>query len=425
MKILVIGSGGREHALVWKIGASPLVSKIYCLPGSAGIAKTAECVALDPLDITQVADWAYQHRIDLTVVGPELPLTLGIVDEFQTRGLAIFGATKKAARIEGSKVFCKELLRKYNIPTADYRSFSEPQAAKDYVRQLTKPVVVKADGLAAGKGVIICKDNAAAEQAVTLIMEERAFGAAGERIIVEDCLVGDEASFLVFTDGETVLPMVSAQDHKPVYDGDQGPNTGGMGAYSPTPLVTPELTERIMQQVMLPTVKGLAREGCPYKGVLYAGIMLVDGKPYVLEFNARFGDPETQVILPLMDSDIVPVMQAVVAERLAEVNIKWKPGAAVCVTLASGGYPGSYQKGQVIKGLNKLQSMDNILLFHAGTNYKNGSWITNGGRVLGVVGYGLDIPAAIECAYKGVSNVNFEQMHCRTDIGKKAVNYLG
>ncbi len=424
MKILVIGSGGREHALVWKISMSPLVSKIYCLPGSAGIAEIAECVHLDPLEITQVADWAAKHQIDLTVVGPELPLTLGIVDEFQVRGLPIFGATKKAAQIEGSKVFCKELLHKYNIPTADYRIFSAPQAALNYVRRLSKAVVIKADGLAAGKGVIVCKDTASAEGAIALIMEDQAFGAAGERIIIEDCLVGDEASFLVFTDGETVLPMVSAQDHKTVYDGDQGPNTGGMGAYSPTPLVTPQLTEKIMQEVMLPAVEGMAQEGCPYRGVLYAGLMIVDGELYVLEFNARFGDPETQAILPLMDSDIVPVMQAVVDERLAEVDIKWKPGAAVCVALTSGGYPGSYQKGQIIQGLNKLQSMGDILLFHAGTNYKNGSWLTNGGRVLGVVGYGLDIPAAIKRAYEGVSNVNFEHMHCRTDIGKKAFNYL-
>jgi phosphoribosylamine--glycine ligase len=424
LKVLVIGSGGREHALVWKISQSPLVSKVYCLPGNAGIAQLAECVLGDPLDVVQVAAWANRHQIDLTVVGPELPLTLGITDEFSTRGLAIFGASKAAARIEGSKVYCKELLHKYHIPTAAYRIFSDPASAMDYVSQLSGPTVVKADGLAAGKGVIVCQDQSAARQAVKLIMEDRAFGAAGTQVVIEDCLVGEEVSFLAFTDGQTVLPMISSQDHKAVYDGDQGPNTGGMGAYSPTPLITSQMADRIMDEVMLPAVKGLAQEGHPYKGVLYAGLMIVDGNPYVLEFNARFGDPETQAILPLMDSDIVPIMQAVVNNRLNEVTLDWKPGAAVCITLASGGYPGNYHKGRIIHGLDAAQAEDDILLFHAGTDYKEGSWITNGGRVLGVVGCGPDIPAAIKRSYEGVSNINFEQMHYRTDIGKKALKYM-
>jgi phosphoribosylamine--glycine ligase len=388
------------------------------------MAEAAECVPLDPLDVAQVAAWAEKRQIDLTVVGPELPLTLGIVDEFQARGLPIFGADKTAARIEGSKVFCKELLRKYDIPTAAYHIFADPQEALDYVNRAPGPLVVKADGLAAGKGVIVCKDRSSARQAVRLIMEDRAFGAAGERVVVEDYLEGEEVSFLVFTDGKAVLPMVSAQDHKPVYDGDRGPNTGGMGAYSPTPLITSQLTRKIVDKVMLPTVRGLADEGCPYKGVLYAGLMIVNGEPYVLEFNARFGDPETQAILPLMDSDIIPVIKAVVDERVGEATLDWKPGAAVCVVLASGGYPGSYQKGRIIKGLDEARSRDGILLFHAGTDYNNGRWLTNGGRVLGVVGYGADIPAAIERAYEGVNCINFEHIHCRRDIGKKAFKYL-
>ncbi len=424
MKILVIGGGGREHALVWKINQSPLVSKIYCMPGNAGIADIAECVPGDVEDINKIADWAEKERIDLTVVGPELPLTHGIVDELKTRGLPIFGAGKKAAQIEGSKVFCKELLRKHNIPTADYRVFIDFKEALDYVNQWSGSVVVKADGLAAGKGVIVCKDKETARQAVKLIMEDRAFGLAGDRVIIEDCLKGEEASFLAFTDGKTVLPMVSAQDHKPVYDNDEGPNTGGMGAYSPTPLVTPQMIDKIMNEVMIPTVNGMLEEGCPYQGVLYAGLMMVDGELYVLEFNARFGDPEAQAILPLMDSDIVPVMQAVADERLEEVTLSWKPGAAVCVGLASGGYPGSYKKGEVIRGLDAAGSMEDIILFHAGTSNKNGSWITNGGRVLGVVGYGQNIPAAIERAYEGVSKISFDGMHFRTDIGKKALKYL-
>jgi phosphoribosylamine--glycine ligase len=424
LKVLVIGSGGREHALVWKICQSQLVSKTYCLPGNAGIAQLAECVPQDPLDITQVAAWAHRQHIDLTLVGPELPLALGIVDEFLARGLQVFGASKAAARIESSKVFCKMLLDKYKIPTPAYRVFSDVEAAQEFVSQLSGPVVVKADGLAAGKGVIVCRSRVEAAAAINLIMGRRAFGEAGKQIVVEDRVFGEEASFLAFTDGKTVLPMIASQDHKPAYDNDQGPNTGGMGAYSPAPLVTPGMIEQIMQKIMLPTIRGLAEEGCPYKGVLYAGLMIVNGEPYVLEFNARFGDPETQAILPLMSSDMVPVMQAVIENKLDQVKLEWKPGAAVCVTLASGGYPGDYQKGRIISGLEKLRNMEDILLFHAGTDHQDGLWLTNGGRVLGVVGYGSSIPAAIKRAYEGVRNIEFEQMHFRKDIGQKALKYL-
>ncbi len=420
MKILVIGGGGREHALVWKINQSPLVSKIYCLPGNAGIAQLAECISGEVTDIDYIANWAQEHKIDLTVIGPEIPLTLGLADELQRRGLAVFGPDKAAAQIEGSKIFCKKLLAKYNIPTADYRIFSKADDALSYIDGAKFPLVVKADGLAAGKGVIVCRDIGQAKAAVELIMRNKAFGSAGDQIIIEDCLIGEEASFLAFTDGKTVLPMISAQDHKAVYDNDQGPNTGGMGAYAQAVLVDKALKEKIINQVMVPAIEGLAKEGCPYKGVLYAGIMIVDGVPYVLEFNARFGDPETQAILPLLNSDIIPIMQAAADNRLDEVSLNWKQGSAGCVVMASGGYPGKYEKNQIIQGVAELSGQEDILLFHAGTVYKNGNWLTHGGRVLGVVGCDKNISSAIKKTYSGVERIKFDKMHYRTDIGKKS-----
>jgi len=420
LKVLVVGGGGREHTLVWKISRSPLVSKIYCAPGNTGIARLAECVPLAAGDIAGLADFAQAKGVDLTVVGPELSLTLGIADEFEQRGLAVFGVNKQAAQLEGSKVFMKNLLQKYNIPSAEYRVFEDAQAAKDYVAQKDGPLVVKADGLAAGKGVLICPDQAAALEAVAEVMERRAFGEAGARVVIEEYLEGEELSFLAFTDGKTVLPMVSAQDHKAVYDGDKGPNTGGMGAYSPAPLVDERLYERIMQGVMLPTVEALAAEGCNYRGVLYAGLMIVEGKPYVLEFNARFGDPETQVILPRLESDLIPVFLAVSRGELAGMELNWKQEAAVCVVLASGGYPGAYQKGKLIKGLDKLADEDNLLVFHAGTASQEDGVVTAGGRVLGVTALAGELPEAISLAYEGVRQLHFEGMYYRRDIGRKA-----
>ncbi len=421
MKILVIGGGGREHTLVWKISRSPLADKIYCAPGNPGIAQLAECVSIAVDDINDLADFAQAEGIGLTIVGPELPLTLGIADEFTKRGLEVFGVNKKAARLEGSKVFMKELLRKYNIPTAGYKVFEDPRAAKDFIRRKGAPLVVKADGLAAGKGVLLCFSVQEALDAVSEVMERKAFGDAGNQVIIEQYLEGEEISFLAFTDGKTVLPMVSAQDHKAVFDGDKGPNTGGMGAYSPAPLVDSRLYEKIMQRVMYPTVEALAAEGCDYRGVLYAGLMIIEGDPYVLEFNARFGDPETQVILPRLETDLVPVFLAVSRAELAGVGLEWKRESAVCVVLASGGYPGAYEKGRVISGLNAFDDKDNLLVFHAGTANREGSVVTSGGRVLGVTALAEELPQSINLAYEGVKQLNFEGMYYRRDIGNKAV----
>ena len=423
MKILIIGGGGREDALAWKISQSPLADRIYCMPGNGGIGQIAECVPGDPGKVAEVAEWAEKQGIGLTVVGPELPLTQGIVDEFSRRGMDIFGPNRAAAQIEGSKVFMKQLLKKYGIPTADFRIFDDPGQAKTYISGSGSSCVVKADGLAAGKGVYVCQDTAEANEAVTDIMERRIFGEAGDHVIVEECLVGEEASFLAFTDGQTVIPMIASQDHKRIYDGDRGPNTGGMGAYSPAGLVTPEMAQHIIAEIMQPTVRAMAQEGCPYKGVLYAGLMICHGKPYVLEFNARFGDPETQSILPLLETDLVEVMQAVIHKRLSQVQLEWRKGAAVCIVLASGGYPGDYQKGKLISGLDQAQGLKDVLVFHAGTVRKDGNYLTSGGRVLGVVGRGDDLPKAISAAYAGAGQICFEDMHYRRDIGQKGLKY--
>ncbi|MBI5788491.1 MAG: phosphoribosylamine--glycine ligase [Candidatus Schekmanbacteria bacterium] len=421
MKVLVIGSGGREHTLIWKIKKSPLVDKVYCAPGNAGIAQIAECIPLAVSDLSGLLDFACTKSIDLTVVGPELPLTLGIVDEFNRNGLKIFGVNKKSAQLEGSKVFMKELMSKYRIPTAGFRVFTDAQLAKDYVRQKGMPLVVKADGLAAGKGVVVCRKEAEARQAIDEIMERRVFGAAGDKLIIEDCLAGEEVSFLAFTDGKTVLPMVSAQDHKAIFDGDNGPNTGGMGAYSPAPLVDDNLYHKIMERVMLPTVKALAAEGYDYRGVLYAGLMIIGGEPYVLEFNARFGDPETQVIVPRLASDIVPVFQAVIEGKLAEIELNWRTEAAVCVVLAAGGYPGKYGKGDLIGGWDKFDNSGDLLLFHAGTANREGGIVSAGGRVLGITALHHDLKQAIASTYTGIEKIQFKDMYYRKDIGHRAI----
>lgn len=423
MRILVVGSGGREHALVWKLAQSPRVTRLYAAPGNAGIAERAECAPVPATDLAGLAAFAEKEKVDLTVVGPEVPLTLGLVDEFERRGLRTFGASRAAAEIEGSKAFAKALMVKYGIPTAAYREFRESDAAIAYVRDRGAPIVVKADGLAAGKGALVCRTLAEAVAAVRLIMEERAFGEAGDRVVVEECLEGEEASFLAFTDGQTVLPLASAQDHKPIFDNDEGPNTGGMGAYSPAPVVSAALHRQIMDRVMLPTVRAMAAEGRPYRGVLYAGLMIRNGEAKVLEFNARFGDPEAQPLLLRMDNDLVPVLEAVLEGRLHQISLQWKEDAAVCVVMASGGYPGSYQKGKVIQGLEEAAKVEGVVIFHAGTARRGAHLVTDGGRVLGVTGRGRDVRDAIARTYEAVRRITWEGVQFRTDIGAKALRY--
>ena len=419
MKVLVVGGGGREHTLVWKLKQSSHVDKIYCAPGNGGIAGDAECVPLAAEDLHGLADFAQEKRIDLTVVGPEAPLTAGIVDIFKSRGLKVFGPDAKAACLEGSKVFAKEKMTRYGVPTAAYRVFYDSAAALEFVRELNGPCVVKADGLAAGKGVIIAKDRAEAEQAVRLIMEERAFGDAGKAVVVEQLLQGEEVSVLAFTDGKTIKTLAASQDHKRVFDGDEGPNTGGMGAYSPPPVYTSDLHEKAVKDILEPVIYGLADDGIKYKGVIYAGLMVTSEGPYVLEFNCRFGDPETQVVVPRLKSDLLEVMNAVIEERLDEVELEWDPRAAVCVVAASGGYPGAYEKGKVITGLDELPP--DILVFHAGTALSDGKLVTSGGRVLGITGFGATIEEAVKRVYSGVEKIYFEGIHYRRDIAHRAL----
>ncbi len=424
MNILVVGGGGREHALVWKISQSPKVDKIYCAPGNAGIASLAECVAIDGEDVEGLLQFVKTNDIGMTVVGPEAPLAAGLSDRFEAEDLRIFGASRKAARLESSKSFSKYIMEKYGIPTAVGRTFTDPDAARDYVREKGAPIVVKADGLAAGKGVIVCASEEEALQAIQGIMIDRVFGEAGDRLVIEERLVGEEASFLAFTDGRTVLPLPSSQDHKPVYDDDKGPNTGGMGAYSPAPVVDAHLHRKIMREVMVPTVKAMAAEGCPYKGVLYAGLMIEDDRIKVLEFNARFGDPEAQPLLMRLKNDIVPVMEAVIDERLHDCTLSIDDRATVCVVMASGGYPGAYEKGLPIEGLEEAAKLDNVMVFHAGTAAADGAIVTGGGRVLGVTARGDTVKDAIARAYETTDKITWEGVHFRRDIGRKAMKRL-
>lgn len=419
MKVLVVGGGGREHALCWKIISSPRVSKVYCAPGNAGISGIAECVGIAASDVNGLVDFALRQKIDLTVVGPEDALARGLVDAMESRGLKVFGPAAGAAALEGSKVFAKEIMARYGIPTANFAVFENPDEAKRYISGLGSPCVVKADGLAAGKGVIVARNQEEAYGAVKQIMTNKAFGSAGNKIVVEEMLSGEEVSILAFTDGETVVPMLPAQDHKQIYDGDKGPNTGGMGAYAPAPICTQELLTFALEKVLYPTVRAMAAEGRPYKGVLYAGLMVTDQGPKVLEYNVRFGDPEAQPVLMMLKTDLVDIMEAVIEKRLSRINVGWKDGASVCVVLASGGYPGSYEKGHVIKGLDKVP--EGVKVFHAGTAFNGGKVVTSGGRVLGVTAVGDDIPSAIALAYKGVEVISFEGMQCRFDIGMKAL----
>ena len=422
MKILVVGGGGREHALIWKIARSPLAESIICAPGNAGIAELAECVPVSAEDVDGLLALARRRSADLVVIGPEAPLTMGLADSLAEAGIKVFGPSAKAARIEGSKAFAKKLMQNYGIPTAAFAVFDDPRAAREYVRKQNGPLVIKADGLAAGKGVILCQDTREALAAVDRVMIERAFGEAGDRVLIEELLVGEEASYIVFTDGKTIRPLPSSQDHKAAFDGDRGPNTGGMGAYSPAPVITPELEKEILQRVMEPAINGMAAEGCPFRGVLYAGLMIGEQGPKVLEFNARFGDPETQPLMMRLKSDLVPILEAVADGTLDNVTPEWDERATVTVVMAAGGYPESYRKGDVIEGLEDAAALENVVVFHAGTKPDNGRTVTAGGRVLGVTALGADVARAIERAYQAVELISFDGVHFRRDIGKKAMD---
>ncbi len=425
MKILVVGSGGREHALVWKLLQSPRVEKVFCAPGNAGIAALASCVAINADDVEGLLRFAQAEGIGLTVVGPEAALSLGIVDRFTAAGLRIFGPSGQAAELEGSKVFMKELLNRHGVPSGGFEVFADAGSARDYIERQGAPLVIKADGLAAGKGVIVAMTTQEALAAVDLIMADKAFGAAGNRVVVEEFLAGEEASFIAFTDGDTVLPLPTSQDHKAILDGDQGPNTGGMGAYSPAPVVTAALHQRVMDEIMLPTVRAMAAEGRPYKGMLYAGLMIQGEKLSVLEYNCRFGDPECQPLLMRLQSDLVDILEAVVDSRLATIDLKIDPRPTVCVVMAAGGYPGPYTKGQVIHGLDAAADLPEVMVFHAGTAVKDGEIVTNGGRVLGVTALGDNLQQAIDRAYGAVAKIRWEGCYFRRDIGHKALRRQG
>ncbi|MBF0447621.1 MAG: phosphoribosylamine--glycine ligase [Magnetococcales bacterium] len=420
-KILLVGGGGREHALAWKISQSPLLEKLYCAPGNAGIAALAECIDIDGEDLVGIKQFVLDNGIDLVVIGPEGPLVAGLADVLREVGVDVFGPSKAAAAIEGSKSFMKGLFAKYHIPTAKHQVFTEVGPALDYVRAQGAPIVVKTSGLAAGKGAIVCQSLAEAEEAVNRLMVEREFGSAGDEVVIEDFLAGEELSFIAFVDGENVLPLAGSQDHKAVGEGDTGPNTGGMGAYSPAPILTPKLHDQVIQQVMMPTVKAMAAEGRPFQGVLYAGLMVDRGEMKVLEFNARFGDPETQPLLMRMKSDIVPLMLASASGSLAGMEIEWDARTALCVVMAAGGYPGPYGKGTPILGLEAAGEMEDVAVFHAGTRRDGDQVVTAGGRVLGVTALGDGVVAAQKRAYAAVDQINWKQAYCRRDIGYRAV----
>lgn len=420
MRILVIGGGGREHALVWKLSQSPEVEEIYCIPGNPGIAALAHCVDMDITNNAALVRFAREQNIGLTVVGPEIPLVNGICDTFSRQGLAVFGPSQAAAQIEGSKTFAKDLMQKYGIPSARYATFTSAEEAKAYIREQGAPIVVKADGLAAGKGVVVALTVDEAVAAVDTMMTERIFGDAGTVLVIEEFMEGEEASLLAFTDGYTILPMVAAQDHKRIFDNDEGPNTGGMGTYAPAPVVTEALKQQIVREVLQPAVEAMRKEGCLYKGCLYAGLMITAEGPKVVEFNARFGDPETQVVLPLLKTDLLTVLLACVNGTLADTPIEWAEEAAVCVVLAAGGYPGWYQKGHVISGLEHAEQQG-ALIFHAGTASDKGSVVTAGGRVLGVTAVGGSIAAAVDKVYGAIPEIQFSDMHYRRDIAHRAL----
>ena len=422
MKVLIIGSGGREHCLVWKIAKSPLVNKLFCAPGNPGISKIAECIDIAPEQVDLLCEFAIKEKIDLTVVGPETPLVEGIVDSFSKHNLKVFGPDRKAAILESSKEFAKHLMRKHGIPTAAFKNFDDYDEARNYVSSKGAPIVVKADGLSKGKGVFVCKTKSDTLQAIDSIMKEKVFGSAGDKVIIEECLTGEEVSILAFTDGKTIISMESSQDHKTIYDGDKGPNTGGMGAYSPVPLMTAKLYRQIDDEILVPIIHAMNREKRPYKGILYVGLMITPFGPKVLEFNVRFGDPEAQALLVRMKSDIVPIMLATILGKLDTANLEWFSQSSVCVVVASNGYPGSYAKGKEITGLDLLKDQEDIHVFHAGTRFVDGKTLTNGGRVLNVVANGNSIREAQRKVYDALKMISFEGSYYRKDIAGKAIN---
>jgi len=426
MKVLVVGNGGREHALAWKIRQSPLVSEIYCAPGNGGLAGFCDCVPIDTSNIIEVADFAQTISADLTVVGPELPMVLGMGDEFRRRGLSIFCPSRAAAEIEGSKAFAREFMHRHKIPSPRYETCTSLEAVEDFVKRAPfgYPCVMKADGLAQGKGTVVVGSRAEAEKAAGDMMRDRKFGTAGAKLVMEEFLTGEEVSFLVFSDGSRVVPMVSVQDHKRLRDGDQGPNTGGMGAISPATGLTVDTHKQVMQEIVLPAIAGLAAEGRKYQGVLYAGLMITAQGPKVLEFNARFGDPETQVIMARMRSDIMPILMGVADGQLKEPRIDWTKDAAACVVLAAKGYPETVETGKPISGLEALKDAKDVQAFHAATELKDGRYVTVGGRVLGITALGANLDAAVKSVYAAVSRVSFEGMHYRKDIGQAALSRL-
>jgi phosphoribosylamine--glycine ligase len=421
VKVLVIGSGGREHALVWKLRQSPKVQRIYCAPGNAGIGEMAELAPIAPEEIDRLRRFVEENGIDLTIVGPELPLTLGIVDEFSENGLRIFGPSRAAAQLEGSKVFSKRLLEENNVPTARFASFTDAASARRYLGEVPPPFVIKADGLAGGKGVVICGARNEAEQAIDEAMVRKVFGAAGETVIIEECLAGEEASFMILTDGKNYVPLATSQDHKQVFDADRGPNTGGMGAYSPAPVINAEMHGRITHEIVEPVLSGLRKQGISYRGVLYVGLMITEEGPKVLEFNARFGDPECQPIMMRLKSDLVTLLEATIDGNLDQVEVEWDRGASVCVVLCAGGYPGQIERGKEIHGLDRLKNWQKGFVFHAGTAKDGNRWVTSGGRVLGVTARGDNIAEATREAYRAVGEVTWEGMHYRKDIARRAI----
>ena len=423
MRVLVVGYGGREHALVWKLRQSPSVRELFCAPGNPGIAESADCVPIDATNIVELADFAFKTNVTLTVVGPELPLDLGIVDEFRKRNLQIFGPNKAAAQLESSKVFAKEFMKKHGIPTAHFHVASGFDDARLALTSgaFSYPVVLKADGLAAGKGVVICWDKAEAMEALEMMMVTRKFGKAVDRMVIEEFLEGQEISFQAISDGKRVLPLATSQDHKKLYDGDDGPNTGGMGAYSPAVFLNKDSHLKVMNEIIIPCISGMAEEGRTYQGVLYAGLMLTDDGPKVLEFNVRFGDPETQALVPRMECDLGEVLLAAVQGRLDEVKVEWKKEAAVCVVLSSEGYPDEPQIGKEISGIDEAVDLGQVVVFHAGTKQSDGKLVSSGGRVLGVTASSANLSGACDLAYQAVSKIQFDGMHFRTDIGRKAL----
>jgi phosphoribosylamine--glycine ligase len=418
MRILVIGRGGREHAIIWALQKSETVKEIYCAPGNAGIAELAECLPIEENSFEELAQFAIDYDMDLIIVGPEDPLFNGAVDYFESKGIPTFGPRQNAAIIEGSKVFCKQLMKQYHIPTAAYESFDTYAAARDYLYKQQAPIVIKADGLAAGKGVTVAQTLEEADKALREIMVDRIFGEAGSQVVIEEFLQGQEMSILAFVDGETVRPMVPSQDHKPVFDNDLGPNTGGMGTYSPVPHIPQSIVDEAIETIVKPTARAMVQEGRLFRGVLYAGLMITKDGPKTIEFNCRFGDPETQVVLPRLQTDLVDILLATVNGRLNEMDISWSEQSAVCVVLASGGYPGPYVKGQPIEGLGDVQQS---IVFHAGTSLKDGQVVTNGGRLLGVTALGRDIAEARNKAYADIEHIHYEGKHYRTDIAQKAL----